>query len=564
VQPQVWHGVRTASGENSVLYEVKFNYDYYNYVSTQSLYIDARKNARRLNSGSNQHQYHQNQMQSAISLPWRLPPPEVNSSSGMYDVTKCAANPSQNGYPCQAGAVQIKAAWRRITKTERSSFHWTPGIYYRSTGGEKVCQAVGDFGLIGLHIIQKTFYQGHYIYATWEHKSVSTDLYTYAEHPVQPANMPAKPLVPAFPGGTTVTRAHSILPSTVKTDVAYHNLIRAANPSSVWLNYQLIGVQYMPVECWASGNQPCAPSGFQVGLEDPANNGQPFYLANLVIETNWGLQNFQGVPPGPPGPYNPVAGFATSPSGTKARDHYVPNTTGTFNRSLGNVGQARKARGQVFNMGGCMGCHGVATSLGTDFSFALFLGQKGAVPEAANHEQPVGPLSYGNDVSIRNNSPNFGTNTFLGIRGGNQIIVTNGPADQQFVLVNPGNPSSLVPLGNGSVVAIRSTTGGGYLVATNTKAPPTNNTWYQVQLAPNFNSPAARWTIQTVSGSSSLNPGQVFCLASGLVVNNDQVFLSQYQAKSGGPVSAGVIRYCSTNQTSWEHWALQRPFAPPN
>ena len=154
----------------------------------------------------------------------------------------------------------------------------------------------------------------------------------------------------------------------------YHALIKAANPASVWLNYQLIGVQYLPVSCWGRNNRPCAPTGFQVGLEDPTNNGQPFYLANLVIETNWGLQNFQGVPPNPP--YNPVKGFLTSP-GTKPTDHYYPNKQppGQFDRSLGNAGQSRRNRGQVFNMGGCMGCHGVAQALGTDFSFALLFGQ---------------------------------------------------------------------------------------------------------------------------------------------------------------------------------------------
>ena len=43
-----------------------------------------------------------------------------------------------------------------------------------------------------------------------------------------------------------------------------------------------------------------------------------------------------------------------------------------------------KSKGQItaeikgFNMGGCMGCHGVAQNKGYSFSFVLFNGQRGA------------------------------------------------------------------------------------------------------------------------------------------------------------------------------------------
>jgi len=294
-------------------------------------------------------------------------------------------------------------------------------------------------------------------------------------------------------------------------------------------------------------------------MEDPTDNGQPFYLANLVIETNWGLQNFQGVPPNPP--YNPVKGFLTSPD-TKPTDHYYPNTQppGQFDRSLGNAGQSRRNRGQVFNMGGCMGCHGVAQALGTDFSFALLFGQAGATAEAANADQPLGSPSFGNDVSIQNTNQRP-PNLLLGLDAQNDLVATGAPARQQFVLIDPQNPSSLSNLKSGSTVAVRSTTLGGYLLATDIVGyqAPDGRRWYKVQLSPTFSAQAAQWRIQTVPPSAGpLKPGQAFCLLNQKFgPGNKAVFLSRY------PVSdkVGVADSCPSTPTTQQHWQLQPPFA---
>ena len=275
VKPQVWHGVRTASGENSVLYEVKFNYDYFTYVVAPDtsgpqvepgLYNDNTKNRRRLNSGDpSNFGGHGNQGSKAISMPWR----------DQYDASKCAGDPDPAGKSkacATTGAIQAKAAWRRITESEKPEFHWTSGLYYRNIGNDKVCKAVATFGLIGLHIIQKTVYQGHYIYATWEHKSVGTDLYSYAEEPVA---TPKQPMAPPFPDAIRVSRNHPILPSTQQTTDRYHGLIRAANPASVWLNYHLVGVQYLPVNCWGTNNQRARRRASRWGWKIRPTTGNP-------------------------------------------------------------------------------------------------------------------------------------------------------------------------------------------------------------------------------------------------------------------------------------------------
>jgi len=554
VQTQVWYGARTASGENSVLYEVKFNYDYFTYVVGQGLYDDTKKNQRRLNSGDVKNfPNHSNQSTKAITMPGR---DQVQA----YSASNCAADPYPAGNACATtGAVQAKAAWRRIIENDKRFFHWAPGIYYRNIGNDQVCRAVGAFGLIGLHIIQKTVPHGHYIYATWEHKSVSTDLYSYAERPVVPKGAPQPPLAPPFPDAIKVSRDHAILPSTRQTNETYHRLIRAVNSISPWLNYQLVGVQFIPVSCWGRNNGPCEAGGFQVGLEDPTNNGQPFYLANLVIETNWGLQNFQGVPPGPPGPYSPVTGFTTTYN-TKPSDHFYPNTRppGEFDRSLGNVGQSRRNRGEVFNMGGCMGCHGVAQSLGTDFSFALLFGQAGAGAEAANSEQALGPLSLGNEVSIPSAA---GDRAFLGAGGGPLSIGATIDRDP-WVLIDPRNPGSLASLTNGSVVAVRSVRLGGYVLATNVLGyqppPPSPERYYKLQLSPTLGDTAAQWTIRTVAPvTGPLKPGDRFCLMNNKPgVDNKTVFLSR------SPTSAFVFaaNFCADTPASSQHWALEAPF----
>ena len=70
-------------------------------------------------------------------------------------------------------------------------------------------------------------------------------------------------------------------------------------------------------------------------------------------------------------------------------DYFLPNDSINFDRSLGNVGNSRRNRGgRVFNMGGCMGCHGISQANGTDFSFVLLFGQGGADVEPVNEPPP--------------------------------------------------------------------------------------------------------------------------------------------------------------------------------
>ena len=93
---------------------------------------------------------------------------------------------------------------------------------------------------------------------------------------------------------------------------------------TVWENYQLIGVQAYPID-------------YSELDQSDATAKSTYFLANLVIESNSELQNFRG---------------------TKAAD-------GADNKNM-------YAKGRQLNMGGCMGCHGVAElQKGGDFNFLI-------------------------------------------------------------------------------------------------------------------------------------------------------------------------------------------------
>jgi hypothetical protein len=155
----------------------------------------------------------------------------------------------------------------------------------------------------------------------------------------------------------------------------------------VWCNYNLIGTQYAatqlpdpePTQLTSLVPQPA-------NIEAPANSGQPYYLANLVIESNVGLQQFQGLP------------LSTDLDVITVISHYQNNNPGNVTSRFSdsafqrgstayNLAFRTRSKGEgntrpfQYTMGGCMGCHGVAQLSGYAFSFVLLDNQYGAVPD---------------------------------------------------------------------------------------------------------------------------------------------------------------------------------------
>jgi len=124
-----------------------------------------------------------------------------------------------------------------------------------------------------------------------------------------------------------------------------------------------VGTQFQAV------NLPRENRTFPLPPNDPTHIGQPAFLANLAIETNLGLQYFRGQPPKVAViPHFQGNGVKSNPLNAFARN----NANTSFGQS-------------PYNMGGCMGCHGVAQTKGYAFSFVLLDGYLGAVTDTQDH-----------------------------------------------------------------------------------------------------------------------------------------------------------------------------------
>jgi hypothetical protein len=366
VAPRLWKGSPAKQNPQPVLYEVKVNYDFYDYVRKNQYYLDSK--ALEATGAPNY------TTATKIRLPYR-------TSASQYDPQACIttysqAGPNTNVTPCAIGSVHIKTAWIPLQNEDPSRYHTAEAAYFKTENG-KACMSYATFGLVGMHIIQRIHQGtastpqqpqgGTFIFATWEHVDNDTAGFTYANYfPGQPFVGPPQraTFYPQPSAALPVVRKYPILPGTQQVNNQVHAAIRSINPSSVWLNYRLVGTQFQAIDINSlPTNPPANPN-------DPTGIGQPLYLANLVIETNEGLQHFQGLPP-------LVA--AASPFNTASNP--PSNRTLAFNRGASNMvysptGQQPAIAG--YNMGGCMGCHGVAQTKGYSFSFVLLDGQRGA------------------------------------------------------------------------------------------------------------------------------------------------------------------------------------------
>ena len=309
-----------------------------------------------------------------------------------------------------ADTFEVKAAFRPLTPAEQQGgrFYSTTVRYYE----QGPCYREDTWGLIALHIIQKTPTAPAFIYATFEQadnllttvngKAVPVEdengnvinssptstlpALTYKDDPanplvsVTPATAPAcvttgnphlfyvnSPGLTGLPGGNICVnqRDHAIPPPIVTVNTAAHASITAYSAAngisnSPWPYYKLVNVQAYPFNVTDIVPDPNSP-----------RNAATFYQANIVVETNYTLQNFSGGPPKNGAPSN------YTPQGTLYQQNaYVLNGYGTLKSS--------------YDMGGCMGCHAVAQfNNGGDFSFIIGAPPARApeAPSVSNSEQ---------------------------------------------------------------------------------------------------------------------------------------------------------------------------------
>lgn len=341
-----------------VFYEVRLNYDYFNYVVSNGLnYLNPTSGTASTPMVTPPYQ-----------LPWRTSPASGPGTGGAGSKSGYNANMVAGMYatapstPPPVGSIQVKAAWKILPNGPDPTYHTTQAVHFQTiTASPYVCYQIDTFGLIGLHIIQRVHtgstmsgaenWGGTFIFATWEHNSIrDTGGYKYvnfaaAQGGVDQTNpTPYPPLANALAVTTLGPDPTSPLPTTTSVNNAVYTAIN--NSGSVWNHYRLIGTQFIPMS-----------------HADSLTYNQPYYLANLVLETNRGLQNFQGLPRNVTANYD--NGFPAA--NATAYDPGQPNVAFKNQQSVPPV-----------NMGGCMGCHGVAEVLGSAFSFVLFDGPRGA------------------------------------------------------------------------------------------------------------------------------------------------------------------------------------------
>ena len=345
-------------------------------------------------------------------------------------------------------SIEVKAGWRVLNSNEAKSGHFhTATVRYYENSNSGVCYHQATFGLVALHIIQKTPMAPDFIYATFEQAENILDA---GGHPIEDENgkvvgsQPCRsgqaapcPTTPSVTLNDTPTvnaqtyvppqvvrapenasyctsstsetppnrlfylntsylaglptggyicvnkRDNDIPPVIQDVNKAAHALISA---NSVWQHYKLVNVQYQPVD-----KDHAALYGTQPGENDftRANNPSTYYLANIVVETNRSLQLFSGglVDGGGTGASSDYASQSNAGTGIHATTFYTGIHATTF------------YNGKGYNQGGCMGCHGVqGQQAGGDFSVILARGP------VLRPEPPAQPTSQGVERIPRNRS----------------------------------------------------------------------------------------------------------------------------------------------------------------
>ncbi|NHQ85470.1 hypothetical protein HA050_04990 [Iodobacter sp. HSC-16F04] len=251
------------------LFEKRLNQDEYNYINQNQLYIANKQPSFATTQGLNL--------------------PDGSATFSTYGTV---------------GAIEIKAAWIELDDPTlwpmfKTSKAW---VSYPITGGGSTTPKQVTVGLVALHIIRKTPNAQQFMWSTFEHvynAPSKTELsapplpwYTYFNLNCDPATDYYKcvqnkmPVVGTDPYNAPVQVVRTTpISSTTANNIAALNTntwatIKAANPNSVFLNYQLVNV------LWPNSNTPIYP-GATAPLPD--GNAQPPVaqqpVANTVLET---------------------------------------------------------------------------------------------------------------------------------------------------------------------------------------------------------------------------------------------------------------------------------------
>ncbi|MGG9963734.1 hypothetical protein [Ferruginibacter sp. SUN106] len=239
-------------------YEVRMNYDEYNFITKNNLWNIAGQNKYAADS-------------TTITMP---------------------AGPSAYG---ANGAMEFKAAWKVLGKgDDTNKFYKIKAIVYNDDSGDP---SPGEnpvtLGLVGLHIAHKTALQRNWVWSTFEQVDNLTKSFYNANCDTCTPNLPIpgsnyKELNPdgsPINKPTQVKRVNAVEdPFADSINLYFQSLLKG----SVWANYKLVSTQWLFAETmtpsflansvqetYVQGPHPASYGGFHLNID------QPYYTDSL-------------------------------------------------------------------------------------------------------------------------------------------------------------------------------------------------------------------------------------------------------------------------------------------
>ncbi|MCD2469685.1 hypothetical protein LQ948_00495 [Jiella sp. MQZ9-1] len=338
---------------------------------------------------------------------WSAIPPAVVSATKAYLAQNQASPPPGSGdmVSLPDGTIEVKAGWRPLNADEISShrFHTQTVRFYEGSSSHP-CYRDATWGLVALHIIQKTPSAPYFIYATFEQ---ADNILTASGKPLEDADgnivgpEPATATTPQVcledpqpAKGSAASDAPSVSGTVVLTDDP--STCKPAQTASYCgqpgKQIYYFNSAFPPTNNQPSGGNICVnkrdfaiPDYVIDANKDAHSTIQSYLSANGMASTPWlayKLVNVQYLPfdkiPDPNRPNgSPYTGSppysATNPAPSS---YYQANILVETNRSLqmfagglspniatewnqdGSPHKNTYYGGSFYNMGGCMGCHG--------------------------------------------------------------------------------------------------------------------------------------------------------------------------------------------------------------
>jgi len=275
-----------------------------------------------------------------------------------------AAAPAPSGQPASAGAREVKTAWRDFGAPGAC-----PGNFY--------CN--GRFGLVGIHIVQKTPTHGEWIWASFEHEANAPDCNLGGDSPIPPAAPAGKPwsfFNPATaPADVFANQACKVTATAeCNTDPRYEvtkhitlykpvnvcrtDTVPAGGANAV--NCAVVGDGPPQQSSNSPGNVACLNATFRPQLSGVWSHykmiGSLWVRGTMAATQDFRIQIFQSAPTaGPPTPYGDPVGFP-----------HMANTTMETWLQAGSTGYdpfaSSASYGTNATQAGCFLCHNLPST----------------------------------------------------------------------------------------------------------------------------------------------------------------------------------------------------------